>query len=98
MRAAAWGAGIATAGAAVVAVSRTAEALAELANGAGTIQPGIADAGDATVAVSHGRAAWLVVPVLVWFVVRPLFWRGFGWRAFGWRTNSRRCWPYGPSV
>jgi NADP-dependent 3-hydroxy acid dehydrogenase YdfG len=54
VRAAAWGAGIATAiaaaGAPVVAVSRTAEALAELANGDGTIQPGIADAGDATAA------------------------------------------------
>jgi hypothetical protein len=52
VRAAAWGAGIATAGAPVVAVSRTAEALAEVANGDGTIQPGIADAGDATVAGS----------------------------------------------
>jgi hypothetical protein len=52
----------------------------------------------AAIVLSHGRAAWLVVPVFVWFVVRPLFWRGFGWRAFGWRTNSRRCWPYGPSA
>ena len=50
------GRGIATAfaeaGAPVVAVSRTAAAFAELANGAGTIQPEIADAGDATVAAS----------------------------------------------
>jgi 3-oxoacyl-[acyl-carrier protein] reductase len=48
------GQGIATAlsaaGASVVAVSRTAAAPAEAAPGAGTIQPEIADAGDATVA------------------------------------------------
>jgi NAD(P)-dependent dehydrogenase (short-subunit alcohol dehydrogenase family) len=43
---------IAAAGAPVVAVSRTAAALAELADGAGTIQPEVADAGDATVAGS----------------------------------------------
>jgi NAD(P)-dependent dehydrogenase (short-subunit alcohol dehydrogenase family) len=47
------GRGIATAfadaGAPVVAVARTAEALAELAATAGTIQPEVADAGDATV-------------------------------------------------
>jgi 3-oxoacyl-[acyl-carrier protein] reductase len=42
----------AKAGAPVVAVSRTSAALAELANGAGTIQREIADAGDATVAGS----------------------------------------------
>jgi 3-oxoacyl-[acyl-carrier protein] reductase len=42
----------AKAGAPVVAVSRTSAALSELANGAGTIQPEIADAGDATVAGS----------------------------------------------
>ena len=50
------GRGIATAfaeaGAPVVAVSRTAAAFPEPANGAGTIQPEIADAGDATVAGS----------------------------------------------
>ena len=48
------GRGIATAfagaGAPVVAVARTAAALAELATVAGTIQPEVADAGDATVA------------------------------------------------
>jgi NAD(P)-dependent dehydrogenase (short-subunit alcohol dehydrogenase family) len=48
------GRGIATAfaeaGAPVVAVARTATALAELANGSATIQPEVADAGDATVA------------------------------------------------
>jgi 3-oxoacyl-[acyl-carrier protein] reductase len=43
---------IAAAGAPVVAVSRTAAALAELANGAPTIQPEVANAGDATVAAS----------------------------------------------
>jgi NAD(P)-dependent dehydrogenase (short-subunit alcohol dehydrogenase family) len=50
------GRGIATAfaeaGAPVVAVSRTAAAFPEPANGSGTIQPEIADAGDATVAGS----------------------------------------------
>ena len=40
----------AEAGAPVVAVARTATALAELANGSGTIQPEVADAGDATAA------------------------------------------------
>lgn len=45
-------AAFAEAGAPVVAVSRTSAALAELANGAGTIQPETADAGDATVAAS----------------------------------------------
>jgi NAD(P)-dependent dehydrogenase (short-subunit alcohol dehydrogenase family) len=48
------GRGIATAfaqaGAPVVAVARTAAAVAELAGGAGTIQPEVADAGDATAA------------------------------------------------
>lgn len=42
----------AEAGAPVVAVARTAVALAELANDVGTIQPEVADAGDATVAGS----------------------------------------------
>jgi 3-oxoacyl-[acyl-carrier protein] reductase len=50
------GRGIATAfaeaGASVVAVSRNAAAFAEPANGAGTIQEEVADAGDATVAAS----------------------------------------------
>jgi 3-oxoacyl-[acyl-carrier protein] reductase len=43
---------LAEAGAPVVAVSRTPTAFPEKANGAGTIQPEIADAGDATVAAS----------------------------------------------
>jgi NAD(P)-dependent dehydrogenase (short-subunit alcohol dehydrogenase family) len=42
----------AKAGAPVVAVARTASALTELANGAGSIQTEVADAGDATVAGS----------------------------------------------
>jgi 3-oxoacyl-[acyl-carrier protein] reductase len=42
----------AEAGASVVAVSRTATAFPEPANGAGTIRPEVADAGDATVAAS----------------------------------------------
>ena len=50
------GRGIATAfaeaGAQVVAVARTESALAQLATGAGTIQPEVADAGDASVAGS----------------------------------------------
>jgi NAD(P)-dependent dehydrogenase (short-subunit alcohol dehydrogenase family) len=50
------GRGIATAfaeaGAPVVALARTAAVFAELANGAGTIQPEVADAADATVAGS----------------------------------------------
>jgi hypothetical protein len=52
----------------------------------------------AAIVVSHGRAAWLVVPFLVWFVVRPFFWRDFGRRAVGPRGYGRRCRPYGPSV
>ena len=35
----------------------------------------------AAIVFSHGRAAWLVVPFFVWFVVRPFVWRGFGRRA-----------------
>ena len=35
----------------------------------------------AAIVFSHGRAAWLLMPFFVWFVVRPVFWRGFGWRA-----------------
>lgn len=50
------GRGIATAfaeaGTRIIAVARTAEALAELANGVGTIQPEVADARDAAVAGS----------------------------------------------
>jgi 3-oxoacyl-[acyl-carrier protein] reductase len=45
-------AAFAEAGASVVAVSRTATAFPEPANGAGTIRPEVTDAGDATVAAS----------------------------------------------
>jgi 3-oxoacyl-[acyl-carrier protein] reductase len=45
-------AAFAQAGAPVIAVSRTTAAFPDLADGAGTIQPEIADAGDATVAAS----------------------------------------------
>jgi DUF1707 SHOCT-like domain len=34
----------------------------------------------AAIVFSHGRAGWLVVPFVFWFVVRPFVWRGFGWR------------------
>lgn len=40
----------------------------------------------AAIFFSHGRAAWLVLPFFVWFVARPLLWRGHGQR-----TYSRRC-------
>ena len=46
----------------------------------------------AAIVFSNGRAAWLVVPFLVWFVVRPFFWHGFGWSSYG-----RRGW-YGRSM
>lgn len=46
------------------------------------------------VVFSHGRAAWLVVPFVFFFVVRPFVW-GYGWRAAAWRSagwqgNRRR--------
>jgi NAD(P)-dependent dehydrogenase (short-subunit alcohol dehydrogenase family) len=73
------GRGIATAfaeaGAPVVAVSRTATAFPELASGAGSIQPEVADAGDATVA---GRLLDRYEPEIVMLVagasphMRPL--------------------------
>jgi hypothetical protein len=28
---------------------------------------------------SHGRALWLVVPLLFWFLVRPILWGSHGW-------------------
>lgn len=34
----------------------------------------------AAIVFSHGRAGWLVVPFVFWFVVRPFVWRGRGWR------------------
>jgi Domain of unknown function (DUF1707) len=42
----------------------------------------------AAVVFSHGRAAWLLVPFIVWFVVRPAVWHGSGRRAFGPRVGA----------
>jgi hypothetical protein len=42
----------------------------------------------AAIVFSHGRAAWLLVPLFAWFVIRSFVRRGDG----------RRCRPYGPSV
>jgi hypothetical protein len=41
------------------------------------------------IVLSHGRAAWLVVPFFFWFVVRPFFW-GYGRRSAAWRGAP---WP-----
>jgi hypothetical protein len=41
---------------------------------------------------SHGRAAWLLVPFVFWFVVRPFIW-GNGWRGYGWRAYGGRRGP-----
>ena len=41
---------------------------------------------------SHGRAAWLLVPFILWFVARPFIW-GNGRRGYGWRGKDRRCNP-----
>jgi NAD(P)-dependent dehydrogenase (short-subunit alcohol dehydrogenase family) len=90
------GRGIATAfsqaGAPVVAVARTAAALAELANGAGTIQPELADARDATVAGSlidryQPEAVILVAGASP--LMRPL--QHQTWEAFSvnWHTDVR---------
>jgi hypothetical protein len=38
---------------------------------------------------SHGRAAWLIVPFVFFFVVKPLVW-GYGWRSAAWRGYGRR--------
>jgi hypothetical protein len=37
---------------------------------------------------SHGRALVLIVPLCIWFVVRPIAWRGRGW-GWGCRPYSR---------
>ena len=52
----------------------------------------------AAIVFSHGRGAWRVGPFLLWLVVRPLFWHGFGWRAFGRRSYGRRDARYGRSI
>src|SRR5262245_28866955 len=90
------GRGIATAfaeaGAPVVAVARTAAALAELAKGGGTIQPEVADAGDATVAGSlldryEPEAVMLVAGASP--LMRPL--QHHTWETFSvnWHTDVR---------
>ena len=90
------GRGIATAlaeaGAPVVAVARGAAALAELANGAGTIHPEVADAGDATVAGSlidrHEPQAVILVagasPLM-----RPLQHQTWETFSVNWQTDVR---------
>jgi NAD(P)-dependent dehydrogenase (short-subunit alcohol dehydrogenase family) len=90
------GRGIATAlagtGARVVAVARTAAALGELADGAGTIQPEVADAGDATVA---GRLLDGYDPELVILVagarplMRPLQHQTWETFSVNWHTDVR---------
>jgi DUF1707 SHOCT-like domain len=43
------------------------------------------------VVASHGHAAWLAVPLFLFFVVWPLVWRGFGGYGRGpWGCGSRR--------
>jgi hypothetical protein len=90
------GYGIATAfaevGAPVVAVSRTAAAFPEPANGAGTIQPELADAGDATVA---GRLLDRYEPGAVILVagasphMRPLQHQTWETFSVNWQTDVR---------
>ncbi len=52
----------------------------------------------AAIVFSHGRAAWLLVPFFVWFVVLPYVWRGGGRHAFGRHGYGRGCWPSRRSV
>lgn len=35
------------------------------------------------IVASHGRAAWLLMPLFFWFGIGRFFWRGFGWRRWG---------------
>jgi len=90
------GRGIATAfaeaGAPVVAVSRTVTAFPEPANGAGTIQPEIADAGDATVAGSlldryEPQAVILVAGASPY--MRPLQQQTWETFSVNWQTDVR---------
>jgi NAD(P)-dependent dehydrogenase (short-subunit alcohol dehydrogenase family) len=90
------GRGIATAlaeaGAPVVAVARTAAALAELTDGSGTIQPEVADGADATVA---GRLIDRYEPRAVILVagasplIRPLQHQTWETFAVNWQTDVR---------
>jgi hypothetical protein len=36
---------------------------------------------------SHGRAAWLLVPLFFWFGIGRFFWGGFGRRPWGYRPR-----------
>jgi NAD(P)-dependent dehydrogenase (short-subunit alcohol dehydrogenase family) len=90
------GRGIATAfaeaGAPVVAVARTVSALGELANGVGTVQPEVADAGDADVAAGLLERHEPAVVILVAGSsphLRPLqhqTWEGF---SVNWQADVR---------
>jgi 3-oxoacyl-[acyl-carrier protein] reductase len=90
------GRGIATAfaeaGAPVVAVSRTAAAFPAPTNGAGTIQPEIADAGDATVAASlldrHQPKAVVLVAGAIPHM-RPLQHQTWETFSVNWQTDVR---------
>jgi NAD(P)-dependent dehydrogenase (short-subunit alcohol dehydrogenase family) len=90
------GRGIATAfaeaGAPVVAVARTSAAFAEPANGAGTIQPEVADAGDATVAgrlLDHYEPEVVILVAGASPLMRPL--QHQTWESFSvnWHTDVR---------
>jgi NAD(P)-dependent dehydrogenase (short-subunit alcohol dehydrogenase family) len=82
----------AQAGAAVVAVARTTPALAKLANGAGTIQPEIADARDASVPASLLDRYDPEILILVAGAI-PLIWplQHQTWEtfSFNWDTDVR---------
>jgi NAD(P)-dependent dehydrogenase (short-subunit alcohol dehydrogenase family) len=90
------GRGIATAfaeaGAPVIAVARTATALSELARGAGSIEPEVADAGDATVAGSlldryEPNAVILVAGAAP--LMRPLQHQTWETFSVNWHTDAR---------
>jgi len=39
------------------------------------------------IVASHGRAAWLLVPLFFWFGVCRFFWRAYGRRSWGYRPG-----------
>jgi 3-oxoacyl-[acyl-carrier protein] reductase len=84
--------GIAEAGAPVVAVSRTAVALPEPANGTGTIQPEVADAGDATVAaglLAHYDPEAVILVAGASPHMRPLQQQTWETFSVNWQTDVR---------
>jgi NAD(P)-dependent dehydrogenase (short-subunit alcohol dehydrogenase family) len=90
------GGGIATAfaetGAPVVAVARTAAALAELADDGGTIQPEVADAGDATVAgtlLDRHEPAVVILVAGASPLMRPLQHQTWETFSVNWQTDVR---------